>query len=350
MEVPVVNDDKKHLLHLDGWRGVSLIFVLISHFYGFVYNFGYTGVTFFFVLSGLLMAKILFINKTPLPVFYRNRIARIFPVFYLYIMTIAFFSWVDHLDIRPNDLTYSTLFLRTYFGDTSIWDERILPLCHLWSLNIEEHCYMILSIIGMFAMTRSEAFARYMVTAAACMCIAFFGIYKIHPPLSPSPIFLRSECAGFALLASCSIFLWLRYLKWEAPWFVPVIACPLGVLIEAYAVHGYARFVISPLLLAISVNTLHNAPPQVLAFFRMPPLRWLGVCSYSIYIWQQVFFYMVESHPLYIRSMGLAMALATGAISFYFYEQPTRKWLRETGTRPRELKNTALLSGETSTA
>lgn len=322
------NGDKKHLPHLDGWRGISLLFVLIAHFCGFIYNLGYIGVYCFFVLSGLLMARVLFVDKTPIIIFYRNRIARIFPVFYQYILMIAFLPPLGYINIQHRDLLYSALFLRTYFGDDSIWDYRIQPLSHIWSLNIEEHCYILLSIIGMLSLTRSETFARNMVTAAAGMCVVCFSLYQFYPPLSHSPVFLRSECAGFVLLASCSIFLWLHHFRWNVPWFVPVLTCMAGVLIEANAMDDYARFFIAPLLLAIAVNTLCFAPAWILAFFKLSPFRWLGVCSYSIYIWQQIFFSLVEFQPWYVHMVGLIIALAVGAVSFYFYEQPMRNWMR----------------------
>lgn len=350
MENTAVKADTTHLPYLDGWRGISLALVLIAHFYGFVYNIGYTGVNFFFVLSGLLMARILFVNKTPLTTFYRNRIARVFPVFYLYLLTIIFFNAHEHLDIHRSDFFYSAIFLRTYFGGSSIWDERILPLCHFWSLNVEEHCYMLLSIVGMLAMTRSEAFARNIVTVAACVCVIFYGVYKIAPPQSASQHFLRSECAGFALLSSSAIFLWLRYFKWNIPWFVPVMAAPAGVLVEAYATRGWALHILSPLLLAIAVNTLQSAPLVAHRVLQWRPLCWLGVCSYSIYIWQQVFFAMVEYHPFYIRCMGLVMGIGIGAVSFYFYEQPTRRWIRSLGSRPCQSRRMERLPGKSDAA
>ncbi|MER8439084.1 hypothetical protein NKH36_02770 [Mesorhizobium sp. M1312] len=53
---------RTRLAHLDGWRGLSIVLVLIGHFFPVPgINLGVMGVEFFFVLSGRLMAEILFV-------------------------------------------------------------------------------------------------------------------------------------------------------------------------------------------------------------------------------------------------------------------------------------------------
>ena len=52
--------------YLDGWRGIAIGMVLVGHFFrDWEYGFGFNrmGVDVFFVLSGLLMSKILFVSK-----------------------------------------------------------------------------------------------------------------------------------------------------------------------------------------------------------------------------------------------------------------------------------------------
>jgi len=58
---------------LDGWRGAAIALVILGHF--FLPNTGVasTGVEVFFVLSGRLMAEILFIESYPLKRFFLKR-------------------------------------------------------------------------------------------------------------------------------------------------------------------------------------------------------------------------------------------------------------------------------------
>ena len=61
-------DRKKYL---DGVRAIAILGVLFAHFItpDFI-NLGRAGVELFFVLSGRLMAQILFLNKQELTMFY----------------------------------------------------------------------------------------------------------------------------------------------------------------------------------------------------------------------------------------------------------------------------------------
>lgn len=94
-------------LHFDGWRGMAIVMVLISHFLtipGF-YS-GKFGVASFFVLSGALMSNILFVKKTPLAQFYKRRISRILPVFsFMFLLYIS----MDYLPVQLKLATTSTI-------------------------------------------------------------------------------------------------------------------------------------------------------------------------------------------------------------------------------------------------
>jgi peptidoglycan/LPS O-acetylase OafA/YrhL len=87
--------DTQHLLYFDGWRGIAILLVLVAHFNHA--PVGGIGVTIFFALSGVLMTRILFIQGTPLNVFYRRRAARILPAFWLYVL-LVFAAWKIFLD------------------------------------------------------------------------------------------------------------------------------------------------------------------------------------------------------------------------------------------------------------
>ena len=81
--------------YLDGWRGLAIAFVLISHFSSIQgIDFGRMGVDVFFVLSGMLMANILFVRRVALKTFYKRRISRVIPVFVVFISIVYFFSFL----------------------------------------------------------------------------------------------------------------------------------------------------------------------------------------------------------------------------------------------------------------
>lgn len=148
---------EERLPYLDGWRGLAIAMVLISHFWKIpIADLGRFGVDLFFVLSGLLMSRILFEERMPIGKFYRRRISRILPVFLLFVAV----CWIGWSDIPPGapwqELVTTLTFTRTYFTHPTIW-HSILPDGNLWSLNVEEQCYIILATIAAFSALRARA-------------------------------------------------------------------------------------------------------------------------------------------------------------------------------------------------
>ena len=91
-----VTSPHERLDYLDGWRGLAIALVLQSHFLpidGF--DSGILGVDIFFCLSGLLIAKLLFIKRTPLITFYERRINRILPVFILFLSVMYLLAYFE---------------------------------------------------------------------------------------------------------------------------------------------------------------------------------------------------------------------------------------------------------------
>ena len=130
-----------HLPYLDGWRGIAIIMVLFAHFSGFGDTYGFLGefgVNIFFVLSGFLMSRILFIQKMPLCIFYRRRFARILPVFWLYITFVFLGGWLFFREVHLEELLSVAFFLRTYFPAEISIAKSYVPIGHIWSLNVEQ--------------------------------------------------------------------------------------------------------------------------------------------------------------------------------------------------------------------
>ena len=323
---PLVSARRPHLPYLDGWRGIAILCVLLGHFSPYE-ELGGIGVTVFFVLSGILMSQILFVDQMPLRLFYRRRLARIVPVFWLYIIVVFTVGALALNHFSMEELLSSALFLRTYFPDSDIFHAAI-PIHHLWSLNVEEHSYLFLSLLSLVALRWGERQARIALSVSSLLCLVAFAFYKFHPPLAHSAFYLRTEVAAFPLLLSSALFMWLRLCPVAIPTFLPVFSFLAAFALVAISTSVFLGFVGISVLLAVSVNTLHAAPAQVLEFLSGRIIRWFGVCSYSIYIWQQPFFFMRRySYWEYASLAGCIAALVLASTSFYLFENPVRKWL-----------------------
>lgn len=142
-----VNTSDQHFDYLDGWRELAIVFLLIGHFFPIPgINFGRVGVDFFFVLSGLLMCRLLFIKKVPIKTFYQRRIARIFPAHFTYLFLILCYFFISGKEINWSETLMAGLFINKYFqGEIG---HTVMPFGHIWSLSVEEHSYIVLSLIA----------------------------------------------------------------------------------------------------------------------------------------------------------------------------------------------------------
>src|SRR5580698_68309 len=103
--------DSGYIPTLDGWRGIAILLVLAAHYamalhskYPFLYSLGGIGVSVFFGISGFLICTLLLrgIDKQgsiSLGDFYRKRTFRIFPVAYVFLLTILALRPSLQLDI-----------------------------------------------------------------------------------------------------------------------------------------------------------------------------------------------------------------------------------------------------------
>ncbi len=337
----------RHYPYLDGWRGIAISLVLLEHFAS-VPAVGRVGVDTFFALSGLLMSKVLFEDAVPLGTFYRNRVARIFPVFYLYLLVLALGAWAWLPSVDWASLAGSALYMRTYWPAHHMWTD-VLPIGNLWSLNVEEHSYVLLSLLSLLALAKHERAARWLLTAVPVLCLGAYAVYRLVPDApDATPHDLRTECAALPLMLSAALFLWRRALRlrFSASSAVLVLlatvtAVLVDVLVPMPHFGNLFKHVLVPILLALSVNLLSDAPPAVQRALSNPLLTWLGVCSFSIYIWHYPFFHLADRwHMGHLA--GLTAALAISAASFYLYEQPMRQWIRRMGTTRRPVQPQAL--------
>ncbi len=318
-------------IHYDGWRGMAIVLVLISHFLtipGF-YS-GKFGVASFFVLSGALMSNILFVKRTPLALFYKRRISRILPVFFIYVSVIYLYALYTAAPEASNYL-YTLIFLRAYFPATpDMWNSGI-PINHLWSLNVEEHCYILLSLVTLITMLKSKE--HYLLIPLGLCSTLLFGFYVYNPDLAPPLFKIRTEVIASFLLLSAGYFLIRDRIDTYVSTWVVTLAFALSAACFLANTPWYLTFLLAPILLAFSFHHLSKFPNMILSVFAWKPLRLMGVWSYSIYVWQHpVYFYYVEhidAITLVEKVMYLIVAISIGLISYYLIENPIRNYMNK---------------------
>jgi peptidoglycan/LPS O-acetylase OafA/YrhL len=313
-----------HIDSLDGWRGLAIGALLIGHFVPIPgINLGSMGVDLFFVLSGWLMTRLLFLQEMPIVTFYRRRIARIFPVYYVFIaFMVGLFAWLS-MPIAWLQVTASALFFKNYVAA-----DAGLPFGHLWSLCVEEHSYVVLSLVAVAARRRwLDSRQAMAILVLAC---ALFSIWYWTQDSARELEFgkrYHSEVAAYGIFMSGLLLLHFRergVLGQRA------LVCPLllllGVALHWWSVPFPVRQIAGVGAFALAINLLPTSAASLRKALSIAPLRQLGLWSYSIYVWQQVFYDYGQNLGL-PPSMSMAAAIATGATSYYVLERPVRRYL-----------------------
>jgi peptidoglycan/LPS O-acetylase OafA/YrhL len=309
-----------HKPWLDGWRGIAISVVLIGHLLpvlpGKPARFG---VELFFVLSGRLMAELLFVNRQPLGYFLKRRVARVWPALYLFVFVMALvFSAPGPHHVSPQKilgaLTYTFNYVHLVSGGT-------LVLNHLWSLCVEEWAYLFLAILAL-ATRRWDLPAARIILAIAALC-AINGLIQSWYGLDYRAVYWRTDVRLASIFVACGLYLVLY--QRNIPAYVPIVAGLLGGMFHTYLFPDVVKYTIGTFLLAVSVATIDTAPRLAIRLLSTKALTLMGLWSYSIYLWQQPFTKVLHAWPLPLK---LALTMAAALISFYIVEAPLRRYLK----------------------
>ncbi len=279
--------------YLDGWRGIAILSLLLGHFVGFfgvasrIGNAGRLGVELFFVLSGLLMGRLLFVKKVEISTFYKRRISRIFPALYAYLLLMA--VWL------------------------ALRGKSLLSVIAVVSRRFQLRA------------SRPIAFVVVLSWLSACAYSHFtdWDYYRI---------FWRAETRIWAVFAAAGLVCWTnetgRRLVRGWSW---IVVCLLGLALQTARVPDLAKYTLGSACLALAVTHLQEAPKVVRRVVALAPIAWFGVLSYSIYLWQQP---LKGLREVLGGPLSLGGAVLFGAASFYLLENPLRRYLNARWARP----------------
>ncbi len=241
--------------HLDGWRGLAILLVLQSHFLPMAgLDTGQLGVDIFFCLSGLLMSNLLFVKRVPLTQFYKRRISRILPAFVMFVAVVYGVAAWSGQGKGWNEIIPTLFFLRTYIpAQPDIWNTG-LPIGHLWSLNVEEHSYVLLSLITLIPFLRRRE--AWLLGAISAVVMALYYFYETSPRFAHTSFEIRTEIASSFLLVSAAYFLVRHHVTPYVPSWLPLVALAVAVPGYSPTAHWWLSAIVSPLALAFCVNHL----------------------------------------------------------------------------------------------
>jgi len=172
---------KNNIAELDGFRGISILLVVLSHIgsIGKIIPGGF-GVTIFFFISGFLITLLLikeFENYKHINVkyFFLRRFFRLYPVLFFFMLITIPFVYLRTNTIFIKDIIAGFLYYTNYY--IPFWKlsnhEQLSNIFNiLWSLSIEEHFYLFYPFIFSYFI-KSENNLLYIILALIISSLVF---------------------------------------------------------------------------------------------------------------------------------------------------------------------------------
>lgn len=331
---------------LDGLRALSIAGVVVAHATGMasfqlpaaveqlVLHLGQLGVRVFFVISGYLITSILFreLAKTGtlnVRKFYFRRTLRLMPGLYVLIGTVALLSWLGWLRLDEGDLFHAATYTMNFHHPHAWW------LAHSWSLGVEEQFYLLWPAILLACGRRGGLW----ICAAFVLLGPFiraWSFYHGSDSVGESFQTIADAVAAGCLLAGLRPWLheqplYRRLLDSRASWLVL-----LGTIVTYLAFASFFRveLTVGPTVLNLEIALcidycLRHPAGKVGRVLNSAPMVAVGVGSYSIYLWQQIFLNRTGDWSVHSFPAALIAVAAAATLSYFLVERPFMR-LRET--------------------
>lgn len=335
----------KQLPSLNGIRAISVVLVVFSHLvYGgnlSVYQFdqgwinlifrtfydGQLGVNIFFVVSGFIITKVLLheyesSGKISIKNFYIRRTLRIFPAYY-FLLTVYFVLQIfDHIHIQSESwltaLTYTKYFNR----------ELDLLTGHGWTLSVEEHFYLIWPMVFTQGEKTQKRFAWIVV-----FLVPLIRLYDHAFPISfidNYTIFYRFDAIAIGCLAALYEDKLIQNLKPYWQYLFPLCVFSLFTIKLFFLLSKKIGLDFLFIPFGTTSGSIANVSIVILMMYSLygPKLIWykflnarimikIGLYSYSIYLWQQLF--LMSEMDSWINQFPQNVFLLIGASLFSYY-------------------------------
>ena len=286
---------------------------------------GHFGVRIFFVLSGFLITSLLMaersaIGRISLKNFYLRRVIRIFPAAYVFILIIGAISLTGLLQVSRADFLAACSYTMNYLQPHG-WN-----LGHLWSLAVEEQFYLLwpaalclvgprrgLLVAGIFFLI--GPCSRY-----AALCWAPDNIWISSASFLGNADSLASGCllAGLWPRLGAS----KRYRGFRQSWaFLTVPLLVAGCCLWGGELFRPLAIALLNVCIALCIDwCIWNRSTVIGRVLNWGPVAFVGVLSYSLYLWQQPLLSR-DSPPLNVFPLNLLLVLALAALSYFCVEK-----------------------------
>lgn len=331
---------------LDGWRAIAISIVIFAHahdsltayfgpnaLFDLLSEQGLFGVRIFFSLSGFLITLRIIEeieNRGTLNLlgFYIRRCFRILPPLYLFCLVTAVLGVLGIMPLGLLEWISGPLFF------TNLVDDKTWFIGHLWSLSVEEHFYLLWpAAIVAISMTKLP---RIILLLVATIGVWRIVAWKNEFYTSVEVFWGRTDIQFDGLLWGCFFAILYRYGNKKI---VSRLSTPLFSMVSGFLVIGCIPLMTSDYKLSMLIYSVQAAllpvmllgtvtnPDWIIAkFLETGVIKWIGRLSYSLYLWQQLFFVpnefiISDISYLQVWPINLIALLLCASASYYLVER-----------------------------
>lgn len=337
---------------LDGIRAISILTVIgyhilqsigLDHSVGllwFTILNGNTGVYVFFVLSGYLITTLLMKehelnNSINLRHFYVRRAFRILPVVLANLFVIWLLFRIESIHVSLSDFAGAAFFYRNYFRQHGWW-----PVDHYWTLSMEEQFYFVWPVVMAYALRRwglrgaRRAALSVVIASPFVRVISYYAGSSYLRDVVNRSFHSRADALMWGAFGALSVgtkpFEKCYSQMARAPW-LPLL---VGIYGESYFELRFGNIWTLPFgytlagagILFCLLWAVRNPKSLIGLFLNSSVLTRIGVLSYSIYIWQQLFLNEHNRELLSHPSKGLTR-LAAGFVATVLFAELSYKFV-----------------------
>ncbi len=360
-DLPVVAP-RRYEPQLDGVRAVAISMVVAFHL-GYL-NGGWLGVDVFFVLSGYLITSLLLAEDRPpgdVLSFWGRRARRLLPAVLVLLVGLSVYARAGGPGLVPAQLRAPALATLFYVAN---WQQivsghgyfaqfmAVSPLQQTWSLAIEEQYYLVWPLLiaaVLFAVRGRRHWRGALLGTTVVLAVASAVWMGVADHLyGANRAYLGTDTRAWELLVGGAIaMIWRPSPAASARadsgvhhgrlWSWLTAAGLIGLAAGTATAGGPPHWIWDGGLVAVAlcaglvVLGSVLAPDGVVArVLALSPLRWLGIISYSLYLWHWPAIVLMTTDttglsgwPLLVSRLGAMMAASCA--SFYLIERPLRR-------------------------
>jgi peptidoglycan/LPS O-acetylase OafA/YrhL len=330
---------------LDGLRGAMTLGVLAAHISESWCPGAFVYMDTFFLMSAYLITSLLIKGwrrdgRIAFGRFYKRRVLRLFPAFYvmLAVFSVAAYFLLD--DFKGQML--GVLVAATYVSNWTRAFEVEMPqfLGHTWSLSIEEQYYLLWPLLLVLLLRRVGLNLRAVaVVAAAALAFAAWRAWLTFDGASIQRLYNGTDTRADALLIGCALAIALALpvvrehagvQRWAARLALPSLA---ALLVAGWTLHWQMRgmYAGGSLVMSLVSCTIVAAlvlPRQTVVhrIFALAPLVFLGRICYGLYLWHFPVYNLMRFgfglSDAWLVAVGIPLVFVLATASFLWIERP----------------------------